>query len=246
MRPITPNISRGLIRLSMLFLVSWSVYWAWNYFDASEKAKDLQEAIEFASDRQIENDSAGNRAGRDFWYGLVKEHLDSRDEEWRRQENAQEVGLWGGGLFLLLVWGGYWTYLGFSSEARRGISWKLAGWWPVKNAQSERTPTAQLQEIDTQSSPETDLRMMDPSAFDGKRLRKTLYWGVTLVTLAEFFLRSVLSGGEDRGTNVVIFLAIGVMAWLVGRLTRSETAAAWIFGILSLGFLGLSLSRFVT
>ena len=47
-----------------------------------------------------------------------------------------------------------------------------------------------------QSLTETDSNPGDFGAFDGKRLRTTLYWGVTLATLAEFFLRFVLSGGE--------------------------------------------------
>jgi hypothetical protein len=97
-----------------------------------------------------------------------------------------------------------------------------------------------------QSLTETDTNTVDFGAFDGKRLRTTLYWGVTLATLAEFFLRSVLSGGEDRGTNVLVFVAIGGAAWLIGRLYRSESAAVWTFGLMSLGFLVLLLSRFVT
>ncbi|WP_300974509.1 hypothetical protein [Sphingomonas sp. LHG3406-1] len=83
------------------------------------------------------------------------------------------------------------------------------------------------------------------SNFDEKALKKSLYWVVVLGTGGEYVLRSAFSQGQAPGTNVVLFVAAGVAAWLVGRVSRSTKAALATVATLSALVLWMSVSRFL-
>lgn len=196
------------------------------------------------------------------------------DAELGRQESAFNYGVWGMAAYLVLLVAAGWIWAGFriapspipsARSKRRGEEApNLARGSPelqvidrvgdhhvgetepkpeiISQTSDAKAPSAPPDQ--THTNLEVDFTAAGSGAFDGKRMRTTLYWGVTLATGAEFVLRSALSGGEDRGTNVLIIALIGVVAWLMGRQRRSEKAGAWLFGIVSIGFLGLSLSRY--
>lgn len=233
MKPV--NLRMGLLRLSALFLIPWSAYWSWVYIDSGQQARYSQSYVREAYDKKLEwRDDSPNAA---FWLKESDAAVLDRDKSFERQSNARNYGTWGFGIFLLVVWGGYWVARGFmvpkTSFANSGGQAELGGaqTLPPRPRFSLLRPANKAG--DTSSS------------FDSSALRKKVFAAATVATFAEFFIRSVVSGGKDKGTNVLVFLAIALLSWAVGKVFKTQSTPVYLCWIGSAAFLIVSLLRYV-
>lgn len=111
------NIKRGLVRLAVVFLLPWSAFWGWTYYDARQRVAETQEMYEMTAG------SWARRAIGDNPKVLEKAMADEQVEldeiaEWQQQaldraEMALFVGIMGVAICMLVLGGGYWAWRGF-------------------------------------------------------------------------------------------------------------------------------------
>ena len=231
------NIRKGLVRLSFIFLIPWAGYWGWTYYDAKKSA-----AVDQAWAHESFNLSVAREdipALKQMWISESEDAVQSRDDELIRQARAAEIGPWGALIFLVAIWGTYWVWRGFKASPVASVS---------SRAEAVCTPPGKEQQntcdVLAIAPQEENASLQHSQVFDGVLLKKHLMAGITATTLSEIFARSVFSGGGAKGTNVLVFLTIAGIAWIIGRLSKSVKIGVWFFWIIALTFFGFSLLRF--